>query len=72
MAINENRMTKVKQEIHRDGYKKTTLGWIPVGWEISNIEKSCQILSGGTPKKDEDKFWSGNIPWYSAKDLKSF
>ncbi|MCB9292293.1 MAG: restriction endonuclease subunit S [Lewinellaceae bacterium] len=54
------------------GYKKTPLGWLPREWEVANIDKSCRILSGGTPKKDEERFWGGDIPWYSAKDLKSF
>jgi type I restriction enzyme S subunit len=29
-------------------------------------------MSGGTPFKGNDAFWSGSIPWVSAKDMKSF
>lgn len=31
-----------------------------------------QILSGGTPSKVNKDYWNGDIPWVSAKDLKSF
>src|SRR5680860_616092 len=28
--------------------------------------------SGGTPSKANPKFWSGEIPWITPKDMKSF
>ncbi len=56
----------------KPGYKKTKLGWIPVEWEVSSIGQCSELLSGGTPRKNEKKYWDGEIPWYSAKDLKSF
>ena len=28
------------------------------------------ILSGGTPNKSNTEYWSGNIPWISAKTMK--
>lgn len=31
-----------------------------------------EFKSGGTPNRAEDSFWGGNVPWLSAKDLKSF
>ena len=30
-----------------------------------------KLLGGGTPSKDVEEFWNGNIPWASVKDLKS-
>jgi restriction endonuclease S subunit len=56
----------------KPGYKKTPIGTIPVEWEVSKIGRETRFLSGGTPKKDILEYWDGNIPWYSAKDLKSF
>ncbi|PJK23862.1 type I restriction endonuclease subunit S [Mycobacterium goodii] len=29
------------------------------------------MLSGGTPNRSNDEYWSGNIPWVSASTLKS-
>ncbi|MCZ0914935.1 restriction endonuclease subunit S [Gordonia amicalis] len=28
------------------------------------------FYSGGTPPKSNAKFWQGNVPWFSAKDMK--
>jgi type I restriction enzyme S subunit len=42
------------------------------GWKFYTIQQCCDFLSGGTPLKDEARFWNGNIPWFSAKDLKTF
>ena len=28
-----------------------------------------KIIGGGTPSKKESKFWNGNIPWASVKDI---
>lgn len=31
-----------------------------------------KFVSGGTPSREVDRYWSGEIPWLSAKDLKRF
>lgn len=31
-----------------------------------------KFASGGTPSRDVPRFWDGDIPWLSAKDLKKF
>lgn len=49
---------------------ETEVGHVPDGWEVKAIRDSCQVGSGGTPKKTEPAFWSGDIPWASGKDLK--
>jgi len=28
------------------------------------------FYSGGTPSKSKPKLWQGNVPWFSAKDMK--
>ncbi|GAA3756738.1 restriction endonuclease subunit S [Salinactinospora qingdaonensis] len=35
------------------------------------LESAAKWLSGGTPKTNEQDFWDGDIPWISAKSLKS-
>jgi type I restriction enzyme S subunit len=32
----------------------------------------CRIVGGGTPDKENLDFWSGDIPWVSAKDMGPF
>ena len=36
------------------------------------LNECCRFLSGGTPSKSMPKFWEGEIPWFSPKDIKSF
>jgi len=31
----------------------------------------CNGISGGTPSKQRQDYWNGNIPWISPKDMKS-
>jgi type I restriction enzyme S subunit len=41
-------------------------------WKATTLGECAAWLSGGTPFKGNDAFWSGSIPWVSAKDMKSF
>lgn len=43
---------------------------IPVEWQRISLRRSGSWLSGGTPRKDEPRYWGGDIPWISAKSLK--
>lgn len=37
---------------------------------IVSLDDVVDFYSGGTPSKAEPEFWSGDIPWFSAKDMK--
>lgn len=45
---------------------------IPVDpkWPVVELVDVATFKSGGTPSKEVDAYWQGNIPWISAKDLK--
>ena len=43
-----------------------------VNWSNTTLGECAGWLSGGTPFKGNPTFWSGSIPWVSAKDMKSF
>lgn len=45
------------------------LGEIPVGWKIKPLSELINITGGGTPKRSEPKYWNGDIPWFSVKDV---
>jgi len=40
-------------------------------WIARPLGELVQFTSGGTPSKKRADFWDGNIPWISAKTLKS-
>ncbi|MCA7001493.1 restriction endonuclease subunit S [Dickeya solani] len=46
------------------------LGKIPGDWQLKQIRHLCTSSGGGTPSKSNPKFWVGNIPWVSPKDMK--
>ncbi|MBI2380299.1 MAG: restriction endonuclease subunit S [Gammaproteobacteria bacterium] len=47
------------------------LGQVPAHWDIIPLKYLVNLKSGGTPSKENPDYWNGEIPWASAKDLKS-
>jgi len=46
------------------------LGPIPSGWEVKEIQKTVDVVGGGTPRTKEPAFWDGGtIHWTTPKDL---
>ena len=39
-------------------------------WPVVALNTVANFLSGGTPSKARAHYWSGDIPWVSAKDMK--
>ena len=47
------------------------LGEVPEHWGLSKL-RHCAAVSGGmTPSMADRRFWDGQIPWVTPKDLKS-
>lgn len=38
-------------------------------WPICSLGSQVRFLSGGTPSKDESRFWDGEIPWVSSAEM---
>lgn len=47
------------------------LGEVPAHWRITPLKYLVSLRSGGTPSKNRLEYWDGDVPWASAKDLKS-
>jgi len=43
----------------------------PNKWAIESLGRSVRFMSGGTPSKANSKYWEGEIPWVSPKDMKA-
>src|SRR5262245_15164173 len=43
-----------------------------LGWKKTSLAALGTIASGGTPSKQCVEYWGGQIPWVTAKDMKSF
>ena len=46
------------------------LGDIPEHWVVARMWQVSEAISGGTPERDEPRYWDGPIPWVSPKDMK--
>ena len=56
-------------EPFREGeFIESKLGLIPSTWRTSSLLKMINVMSGGTPKTNEDKYWNGEIPFFTPKD----
>lgn len=44
---------------------------IPEGWSPTSLGDCVVFKSGGTPSKQKPEYWGGDLPWVSAKDLKT-
>ena len=51
------------------GYKKTTIGIIPVEWEVKKIKEIGYVSSGGTPDTTTLDYWGGDINWCTPTDI---
>jgi type I restriction enzyme, S subunit len=55
-------------------YRDTGIEWlgeVPAHWTIPRLRDVSRFSGGGTPARDEPSYWNGDIPWVSAKDMKS-
>jgi type I restriction enzyme S subunit len=41
----------------------------PEGWDHLSLRETVDIFSGGTPAKNNPRFWNGPIPWISPKAM---
>ncbi len=63
-----------------DGAKQVVETWKPnfyinPKWEMVELGKVCDTTSGGTPKRDIEDYWNGDIPWLGSaicKDKKAY
>src|SRR5690606_25386531 len=40
-----------------------------MAWETQSLGNAARFVGGGTPSKKNPKFWEGEIPWVSPKDM---
>jgi len=46
------------------------LGEVPAHWDCARMWRVGEATSGGTPAKENQSYWDGDIPWVSPKDMK--
>lgn len=43
---------------------------LPKGWKKGNVAEYAEIMSGGTPKTDNESYYGGGIPFFTPKDAR--
>lgn len=51
-------------------YRQSLLKWAFEGKEKTSVGELFDFIGGGTPSKKNPKYWQGEIPWASVKDVK--
>ena len=46
------------------------IGDVPKGWKIKRLRFLAKLFGGSTPSTKEHRYWEGEIPWVSPKDMK--
>ena len=46
------------------------IGEIPAHWNLAPLRFLVCFVGGATPDTGKEKYWSGDIPWVSPKDMK--
>ena len=42
---------------------------VPHGWEVKTLGEVTDIFKGGTPKRNVERYFQGNIPWVTPTDI---
>ena len=54
--------------VYNDQLKKE----IPEGWKVVKIEDITSVVLGGTPSRDKNTYWNGNINWLNSGEIANF
>ena len=55
-------------------YKDSGVEWLsrmPTHWRVTKLRQCVAILGGMTPSMNVRRFWGGEIPWVTPKDMKA-
>jgi len=50
-------------------FKDSPVGRIPVEWEVKKLGTVAKLTSGGTPSREQESYWNGNIPWVKTGEI---
>ncbi len=55
-------------------YKDSGAEWLghkPAHWKVRKIRQCASISGGMTPRMEDRRFWNGDVPWVTPKDMKT-
>jgi type I restriction enzyme S subunit len=61
------------RDVFPDRLVDSPLGWVPAGWQVSQLGQYAVSLLGGTPARDNAEYWAdGEIPWINSGEVNRF
>ncbi|MCY3932013.1 MAG: restriction endonuclease subunit S [Acidobacteria bacterium] len=55
-------------------YRESGLDWlpeVPSHWTMKKLRQCASISGGMTPSMEDGRFWNGDVPWVTPKDMKT-
>jgi type I restriction enzyme S subunit len=53
-------------------FVESDLGRIPKGWRVEVLGDVCKCILGGTPSRNKEEYWNGNIAWINSGEVNEF
>jgi len=53
-------------------FVESELGMIPKGWRVEVLGDVCKCILGGTPSRNKEEYWNGNIAWINSGEVNEF
>jgi type I restriction enzyme, S subunit len=53
-------------------FQDSAVGCMPRQWNCKTLDEAANWFSGGTPSRSQSSWWSGDVPFLTPKDMKSF
>ena len=53
-------------------FVESGLGMIPKGWRVEVLGDVCKCILGGTPSRNKEEYWNGNIAWINSGEVNEF
>lgn len=71
--IKNYHLTEELYNLFPSSFVDSSLGPIPLGWEVDKLINRCTIMLGGTPSRLKKEYWKhGTIPWIASGKVNDF
>lgn len=50
-------------------FKNTEIGEVPAGWMAMTLADAATVVGGGTPRRSQQAFWTGDVLWATPTDV---
>ncbi len=73
--MREYHLTEELYDLFPSDFENSSLGPIPLGWQVKTVQDVAKVVGGGTPSTKEPAYFAQKgtaIPWLTPKDLSGY